>query len=58
MTFDDAVKVVDNLLTTEAKAAHRRGSMTRLDTLERRSIEMVLGVALNKADPLPAEPDA
>lgn len=56
MTFDEAVKAVDALLTEEAKAAmHTRkgtGSVwrVRLTPMERRAIERVLNVALDKTE--------
>lgn len=51
MTFEDAVRLVDHLLTTEAMAT--RSNTARLTAPERRAVERVLAVALDKADPLP-----
>lgn len=48
MTFDEAEKVVDELLTSEAKAAGKRSKApVRLTTAERRAIERVLTEALD-----------
>lgn len=55
MTFDEAVKVVDKLLTEQARAAKnvRAGGALapmRLTPIERRSIERVLDRALDRTE--------
>lgn len=51
MLLADAVKVVDELLTTEALAAQgRNNKVAKLDRAQRSAIEMVLGVALDKVE--------
>lgn len=52
MTFEEAVQTVDALLMSEALAAVIQCSRdpARLTTMERRAIEKVLNVALDKTE--------